>query len=48
MKTERLVELDNQVGREAADHLAETFHGDRANLLGLGFGIHPDPCLRSW
>jgi len=48
MKTKRFVELENQVGREAADYSAESVHGDRANLLSLGFGIGSESCLLSW
>jgi|BarGraIncu00222A_1022003.scaffolds.fasta_scaffold00535_16 hypothetical protein len=43
-----VVKLGHQVSGEAADHGAESFHGDRANLFGLGFGVHVDPGFRCW
>ena len=42
------VDRSHQGRRDSADCRADPLNGDRADLLSLGLGVHPQSCLVSW
>lgn len=48
VEAQGFVDRSHQARWDSADWRADPLDGDRAHLLSLGLGVHPQSCLVSW